>query len=625
MEKFRKLLLSSGGVALLLVAIVAINIISSRLFVRGDLTQDDVYSLSDGTKSIIEKLATDVSFQLYFSRSSKELPVMIKTYATRVEEVLREYAARSGGRIKVEVYDPKPDSDEEVAARRYGISPVRLPSGSEMYFGVAMLFGGKDVAIPYLDPRREEFLEYDISEALLQAQTKDKMKIGVLSSLPVMGGGMDMQMPGMAGQQPSWALIDALRKSSELVEIRPDAKEIPDGVRVMLLIHPKAIPDALMYAIDQFVMNGGRLIAAVDPMSRVDLAHSGQLAQMSGKMPEAFSDLPKLFSAWDIEYKKDELVGDLKYTVRVNAGGVVTPYPFWMNLDDQVFSKNTPITSKLGSMLYAEGGWIKLKDGSPHKLEALISTSKESGSASAQMATFMGPADFAKELKADPANEVRVLAGLLTGKLKSAFSEGAPSESAVKTPHLVESKEDAAVVVIADTDFASDNNAVDRIQFGPQVILRPRNDNLNFLFNAIEFLGGSSDLISIRSRGRLARPFTRVQDLQVTAQKRYQQEEQKLSDQINELQKKLNDMQQQRSSGSQFSLSSEQQIAIENFRNQEKAARERRREVRKSLREDIEGLGKVLVAANMLIVPIGVGIFGVSVFSRRSRRTRSKN
>jgi ABC-type uncharacterized transport system involved in gliding motility auxiliary subunit len=606
-------------VLLLLVAIVAVNIISSRLFFRGDLTQDKVYSLSEGTKNILEKLNSDVTLQLYFSRSSAELPTMLKTYATRVEELLREFAARSGGKMRVEVYDPKPDSDEEVWARRYGISPVRLPSGADLYFGVAFLYGGKDVAIPYLDPRREEFLEYDVSEALLQTQSKDKLKVGVVSSLPVMGGGMDMAMLQMGGQSPSWAVVEALRKSHDVVEIKTDAKEIPADVKVLLMIHPKMMPEPFVYAVDQFVMNGGRLIVAVDPMSRVDLAQSAQFQQMGGQMPDPSSDLPRLFTAWDLDYKKSDLVGDLKYTVRVNAGGMVTPYPFWMNMDEQVFSKASPITSKLGTMLIAESGAFKLKDGSPHKFESLITTSKDSGTASAQMASIMGPADFAKELKVD--GQERIIAGFLTGKLKSAFSTP-PADASTAQPHLSEAKEEAAVLVIADSDFMTDGNAVDRIQFGPQVILRPKNDNLNFVFNAIEFMGGSSDLISIRSRGRLARPFTKVQDLQVAAQKKYQQEEQKLSDQINELQKKLNELQQQRSSGSHFNMSSEQQAAIQDFRNQEKAARERRREVRKSLREDIESLGKTLVAANMLVVPLGVGIFGVSVFARRSRRRK---
>jgi len=618
MKIWKRLFMTSSGIGLLLVGMIAINIISSRLFFRGDLTQDKVYSLSEGTRNILSKLSNEVTFQLYFSKSSPELPVMIKTYASRVEEVLREYAARSGGKITVEVYDPKPDSDEEVWARRYGMSPVRLPSGAEMYFGVALLYGGKDVAIPYLDPRREEFLEYDVSEALLQTQSATKLKIGIASSLPVIGGGGSPFMGG--GGSQTWAFVEQLKRNSEVQEIKPDAKVIPEDVKVLILMHPKGMSDSFAYAVDQFVLGGGSVIVAVDPMSRVDLGQAAQMAQMGGQMPETSSDAPKLFQAWDVVYNKSELVGDLTYTVRVNAGGMVTPYPFFMNMDDQVFSKNSPITSKLGSMLIAEGGHFKLKDGSPFKMEALISTSKESGTASAQMAAFMGPADLAKEMKADGTQ--RVIAAMITGKFKSAFGAGAPADSSTGKGHIAEAANDVAVMVIADTDFLFDGNAVDRIQFGPQVILRPKNDNVNFLANAVETLGGNMDLISIRSRGRIARPFTKVQEIQVDAQKRYQEEEQRLSARINELQKELNDLQAQRAGGSRFTLSNEQQLKIDSFRAEEKAARERRREVRKGLREDIEKLGKRLVAANMLVMPLGIGAFGVVMHVNRGRRRK---
>jgi ABC-2 type transport system permease protein len=211
---------------------------------------------------------------------------------------------------------------------------------------------------------------------------------------------------------------------------------------------------------------------------------------------------------------------------------------------------------------------------------------------------------------------------MITGKFKSAFGTGAPADSSTGKGHVAEAANDVAVLVIADTDFLFDGNAIDRIQFGPQVILRPKNDNVNFLANAVETLGGNMDLISIRSRGRIARPFTKVQEIQVDAQKRYQEEEQRLSNRINELQKELNDIQAQRAGGSRFTLSNEQQVKIDSFRAEEKAARERRREVRKGLREDIEKLGKRLVAANMLMMPFGIGAFGVVMHINRGRRRK---
>jgi ABC-type uncharacterized transport system involved in gliding motility auxiliary subunit len=619
MQKFKRLFTTSGGVGLLVIAVLAINVISSKLYVRADLTSEKIYSLSEGSAKIIDKLQNDVTVQLYFSKSSGELPVAIKTYASRVEELLNEYAGLSSGKISVEVLDPKADSDEEVWARRYGISSVRLPSGNELYFGIALLYGGKDVAIPYLDPRREEFLEYDISEALLQTQSSDKIKVGIYSSLPVISAVAPSPMVPQRGPK-TWAFVEQLKKYVDVESVSDTVSEIDSDIKVLMILHPKAIVDKFAYAIDQFLLRGGRLIVAVDPFSRVELSLKGQMGMMNQKIPDVGSDFEKFFRAWGIEYNRNEILGDLQYSAQVNAGGQVVPYPFWMNMGKGAFSDQSAISSKLSQVLFGEGGAVKLKAEQPLKFEALVKTTKQSGFAPASLASIMGARDFAGQLKVD--NQSKAIVGLLTGKFKSAFAKGKPSGNESAAPHIAEAAEPGAVLIIADTDFMHDSNAVSRIQFGPQVILRPRNDNLNLIYNGVEFLGGSDDLISIRSRGRLARPFTTVQELQAKAQERYQKEEQSLSKEINELQKKLTEMQQQRSSGSRFSLQATQITEIEKFRVKEKEARERRREVRKGLREDIESLGKKLIAVNMLIMPLMIGGLGVVVFGRRNRRSK---
>jgi ABC-type uncharacterized transport system involved in gliding motility auxiliary subunit len=615
---------TTTGLLVLVLAVVSLNIIASRLLFRADLTQDKVFSLSDGTRSILQKLDRDVTVKMFFSRSIKELPPLIKTYATRVEEVLQEYSNASGGHITVEVIDPKPDTDDEEWALKYGLNGVRLPKGDQMFFGVVLIAGTQEVVIPYLDPRREEFLEYDLSEALVSTMRKDRAKIGIMSSLPVTGGGPGHQFGGEEGD--TWALVNDLKRNFEVENIGTDAKEIPAGVKVLIVLHPKNLSDQTLYAIDQYVLSGGRLIAAVDPMSRTDLQINGQQMRMSGQMPQMASDLNKLFAAWDIEYDPGTMAGDTALATQINAGGVMTAYPFFVSLSEANLAQNSIITGNLKNLLVAEGGALTQKAGSAHKFEPLMTLTKDSGTANAAMAAFMMPADLARDMKID--GKERVMAAMVSGKFKSAFPGGRPAggeqegQQAAGAPHKAEADGEGTIVVIADVDMFADHNAVDKFRFGPQVMLRARNDNLNFLFNAADFLGGSEDLIAIRSKGRIARPFTRVAEIQKNAQKRWQSEEEQLTTQLNDLQKKLGEMQAQRTDGNRFVLTADQQAEIARFRDQERDVKRRRREVRKNLREDIERMGRQVVAANMLFVPLAATVIGVGVFFRRGRRHR---
>ncbi len=622
----KKLTTTGSGLAMLALVVLAVNIIASRLSTRVDVTSEKVFSLSEGTEKILEKLDSEVTAKLYFSRSLKELPVVVKTYATRVEEVLTEYAARSGGKLKLETLDPKPDTDDEEWAQRYGINAARLPSGESMFFGIVFQQGAKEVVIPYLDPRREELLEYDLSEALVSVFRKETAKIAIASSLPVMGGGGAQAMGG--GEGP-WVFVTDLKRNFDVQELLPSTREIAPEIQVVVLIHPKNLDETTLYAVDQFVLRGGRLIAIVDPLSRVDLMMAS--AMQRGQMPDASSDLAKLFGAWGLEYDKAKLVGDATMATRINAGGAELSYPFFMSVGETAFNAQSVIAGKLRQMLLGEPGSIALKAGTTGvTLEPLITTTKESGTAQAMLAGIMGPQDVMREMKLD--GQERVLAGLLKGKLKGAFAaapadapppeggSGAPPPR--QLPHLAESAGESTVLVIADTDFLFDGNAVEKFPFGNQMMVRMRNDNLSFLSNAVDFLGGSQDLISIRSRGRIARPFTRVAALQASAQKRWQAEEERLTKELTDLQGKLNDLQKQRTDGNRFVLTAEQQKKIDDFREQERAVKKARRDVRRNLREDIERLGNRLVALNMLVVPFACTVFGAVVFARRGRRRK---
>jgi len=285
--KMKKMTTTVGGVALLAVAVICFNIITSRISYRADVTQDKLFSLSQGTKNFLGKLDDEISIKIYFSRSLRDLPPAIKIYATRVEEVLREYAANSRGNIRLQVIDPRPDTDDEEWARKAGIQGVRLPNGDEMFFGVVLAYKDKEAAIPYLDPRREEQLEYDLTEALVNIRRVEKSKIAVVSWLPVAAG--DAPNPMGGGQGEDWVFVTELRKSTDVRVLEPSLTEVPSDISVLLVLHPKEPSEAFEYAVDQFVMRGGRVIIAVDPFSRTDLAINGRQAQMMGRMPSSSS------------------------------------------------------------------------------------------------------------------------------------------------------------------------------------------------------------------------------------------------------------------------------------------------------------------------------------------------
>lgn len=611
---------SASKFVLFAIASVAVWIIVSQFYFRVDLTEDKAFSLSEGSLNIAAKVEEPVTARLYYSKSVSEVPVMIKQYGTRVEEVLKEFAAGSDGQMTVEFIDPRPDTDEEEWARKYGISGAQLPNGDEFYLGVVFLSAEKEQVIPYLDPRKEELLEYDLAEALVKLGSTKKPTIGVVSSLPVMGSGAP-QMPGMPpqGGQEEWAVIGGLKNFFEVEEVKADAETLPESVTILILMHPKNLSEKLTYAIDQFLLKGGRLIVAVDPFSRIDRAMSGGGGMMGGRMAQASSDLPRLFKTWGIEYAPTKVVGDFARGTMIGVGGQRITYPFFMTMMPGDFDQESRMTSQLKQVLFAEGGSLAFKDPGGLKFTPLLQTDADSGTSEAMMASMIPPAEFAARFKPD--GKKRTLAALLSGKFKSSFSK---APEGVAGGHVAEAAEENTIFLVADVDFLHDSNSVNKMRFGPQVIMSPRNDNLNLILNAAEYLGGSQDLLTIRSSGQLSRPFTRVMEIQKAAQARWQAEEDELSKKLQDLQSKLQDLQASRTDGNRLNLSASQAAEIRRFRDEEAAIRKRRREVRKNLREDIENLGHTLIAANMLILPLCISGFGVMVFRRRTNRARDE-
>jgi ABC-type uncharacterized transport system involved in gliding motility auxiliary subunit len=620
-----------AGLLLLLVIIGAVVVTLGNLRLRHDFTADKLYTLSDGSRRLLAGLPEDVTLKFFFNRSSPAVPMFVKSYARQVEDLLKEYALAAQGRIVVETYDPKADSDEEEWAQRYGIQPQ--PTGvmtPPIYFGIVAVSGEREETLPALTPQGEATLEYDLSRLVSRAATAVRPVIGVLSDLPVMGAPPMQPMMRPAAPQP-WYAIQELQRDFEVRTVSRDAAAIEPGITTLLVIHPKNLPPKTLYAIDQFVMRGGRLVACVDPLSLADLKsqQQNQMAMM-GMGGQNSSSLDPLFSAWGIGFEPGKLLADNRALTRVGNNGRVEESPVFLSLRAANMNRQDLLTAQLDQILMPYAGILSDATGDDIAFEPLISSSDAACRVDAQMAMF-GAEALRGQLKPDGLRHV--IAARLSGPFKSAYPEGAPAgdpapEEGSEAPaapaggHLAACAEPNTMLVIADCDFLSDDVAVRQVEmmFGFRT-LQAQGDNLAFLANAVEKLSGSAELAAIRSRGTSQRPFTRVDELEFRAMNAWRQEEENLSAELQQTQQQLNELQNRKQGSQKFILSKEQEEAIRRFQQKQADVKRQLKQVRRNLTRDIERLGVRVKILNIAGIPLLVTLFGIArgVLGRRSQ------
>lgn len=622
-----------GSVAMLLICLVVVNLMAFFLPLRFDLTEERLYTISTGSRNIIAGLQDPVRINFYYSRNNSELPPNFKTYAQRVQELLEEYQTLSNGKLILEISDPKPDTEEEEWAQKYGIKQIRLPSGNTVYFGAIVSMLDQEMTLPYFDQRREKFLEYDISQAIQKVSSTSTSKIGLLSVLNLQGG-----RSMIPGQPPAekWVFLSELEKSVAVENLALTTEEIPDDISLLLVLHPRGFSPRLQYAIDQYVLRGGRLVVLLDPNARIDMTSP---ENQFGQQPQLSSDLPELLKQWGVDYDVSKVVGDQLNAIQVNTGQGVMSFPMWMTFRSDSLDQEHPITAQLENLLFVEAGALKKADESQTEFTPLLSLSAQSGLIEAFKLRFSSPDQLSREMQVDA--DSKAVMAITSGNFSTAFPDGQPvkeqkesqspqtaEESKEETPlkhsHLDQAVERNSILIFSDVDFISDQFSVQKMNFLGQSIIQPTNDNLNLLLNAAEHLSGNEALMSIRSRGRFSRPFTRLLALQQQAQLRHQAEEKLLLAQLEEVQQRLNSLLESAGNEGQTEviLPPEVQLEIKKFREEERQARRNLREVRKILRQDIELLGQGLLLLNMLLVPLIVGIIGVIVYRRRTRQRR---
>lgn len=624
-----------AAVALAAALFLALNVLSQTALrtARLDLTEGRLYTLSGGTRAMLESMAEPITVRFFFSESlAADLPGF-RQYAQRVRELLETYAARAGGAMALQVIDPEPFSPAEDEAVALGLRGVPLTEqGERLYFGMAATNTTDDLeVVPFFQDAREAFLEYDLTRAFYRLANPKRPVIGLISTLPV-DGGFDPQR----GAQPAWTVAEQIRQLFELRDLTTEVAEVPEDVDVLMVVHPRDLPGATRYAIDQFVLGGGKAMVFVDPFSEA----AAGIPDPENPMRLHNSRLPGLFAAWGVELAPGMIVGD-RLTARKVRGGtrerpVAVDYIAWLALGADNFDHENIVTAQLGAINVATAGALSPVEGASTEFTPLIRSSNEAMLFGRMHVQFMpDPAQLLADFAAT--GESYVMAARVSGPAETAFPDGPPPPEDDSAAAGEDEGEDAApalpkghraasdgpinVLIVADSDLLSDRFWVQAGNFIGQDVIVPVADNGAFAVNALDVYAGSSELIGLRSRRTSDRPFTVVRALERQAEERFRETEEMLQAQVRETEAQLAELQ-VGGDGSQPVLTPEQQESIAAFRERLVSTRRQLREVQLALRRDIERLGAGLQFLNVALVPILVALVGLVVALLRARRRR---
>jgi len=632
-------LYTTSGLLIGAVLLFAVNIFASTFFhsARVDLTEGNLYTLAEGTRAVLSKIQEPITLRFYVSKKQLAGLPGINSYAVRVEEMLKELQREANGKLRLLVLDPEPFSEEEDRAVSYGLQGVPLDDtgATTFYFGlVGSNALDKEEVIPFFNPDRSEYLEYDLAKLIHQLSTNKEPVIGLISTIPLEGPATERFFQPGAGEP--LVIYEQMQQLFDVRNLEVTVDRIPEDVDVLMLVHPKDLSDKTLYAIDQFVLGGGRALVFVDPY-----AESAEPTNpMMGGQPPAASDLNKLLQSWGVELASGVVAGDLAAAKKVQFSSgmrpVVVDYPVWIDVRSGQMAADDVITARLDSVTLATAGVLEKRSDATSTFQPLLRTTNKAAKIStARLGMFADPQDLLRGFR--PEGEF-VLAARITGSVKSAFPDGAPkaeeTEQDEEKPieendappageHLVQSKDSINVIVVADTDMLQDRFWVQVQNFLGQRIAVPSAANGSFVISALDNLLGSNDLISVRNRSGFARPFTVLRELQQEAEQQFLDKEKQLRDQLRETEQKLNQLQQSKTGDDSLILSAEQEAELQRFRDERIRIRKELRDVQHELRKSIENMEDWMKFLNIGLMPILVGITGLVVGMYRMRRKRA--
>lgn len=620
-QKQRKI----GLTALLLLGLGFLAaLVASNALLRGlriDLTENNLYTISPGTRQVLQSIDEPINLYYFFSdRETADIP-FLRTYATRVREMLEEFVAQADGRLVLQIVDPLPFSEDEDRATQFGLEPVSLGTlGESIFFGLAGTNSvGGEQTIGFFQPDKEAFLEYDLAKLVYSLSSPDKPIVGLLAGVS-MTEGFNPQIQQMT--EP-WVVTTQARQLFDVRALTPGLAAIEDDIDILWIVHPQDLDATTLYAVDQFVLGGGRALIFVDPLAEIDMAN----ADPTGMAMGSASNLEQLFDAWGLNFSAANVVGDNRYALSISGGFGARPVRHLglVGLDTASIDPEDVVTSGLGSINVGTAGHFTVEDDAAIELVPLLVSSTEAAELPTSRFQFLAnPETLLDDFI--PSGEQYVFAARVIGPLTTAFPAGPPAppegggDASAPWGAQLTSSDSANIIVVGDVDILSDRLWVQSQSFLGQQIITPFANNGDFIINALDNLSGSAALIGIRARASFSRPFTTVDELRRQADAQFRQTEQQLQAELDETEQRLGALQEARTDQGSLLMSTEQQEEIERFLGEQVRIRSELRAVRRELDSSIEGLGTALRVINIGLMPLLLTVAALAVVFVRRRK-----
>ncbi len=622
------------AIVLAMIALAGFNLFASQMLrqYRVDFTEEKLFTISDATRKVLNKLEEPVTLRLYFSRSLAERAPLYADYGARVKALLRHYADLSHGMLKMEVINPEPFSDEEDRAIAAGLQAIPLGDGQNAYFGlVGENATDQREVIPFLSAERAEYLEYDLTKLVHKLNTPHKKVVGVITSLPMFGG-----FTPRGGRRDDWAVVLQMREFYKVIPIEETAKAVPSTVDVLLIITPAKMSDELARSVDAFALSGKPVIVHADPWNEAAAIDRNLIGKSALK---ADDPVAKMLSAWGVKVSTGRIVGDITFARKVifNNGGreQAASYLVWMELDRRAFARpGDPLFANVNNMIVGSAGALEKAKDAKITFEPLVRTSDRAMLMSTDYMAMPNPLELLAAYK--PGGKPLVLAARMKGKARSAFAGAEPDKAAKDgaTKEAAAEKKAASatsrtgrvnLLVFADSDMLSDRFWATRRRISEtQTMIIPAAANATFLLNALEQMSGGGALSGLRGRSLKQRPFVRVEEIRRVAERKFRARERELKEKLKEAEKRLSSIK-ARVEGGKVVISEKDRDLIVQVRSEILALRRSLRDVQRALVRDIENLGFWLKAVNIAGVALVVALIALVVaLVRRARARRAR-
>ncbi len=619
----KKKLISGTGLILATCLFIALVILANTALTtwRVDLTENKLFTLSKGTINILENLEEPVQLDYYFSQKAMSDFPSLANYGVRVRDMLEEYSAHANGKLLLNIIDPETFSESEDQAVASGLKTVQANNASERaYFGMVGTNSTDDEkVIPFFQTNRESAIEYDITKLIYNLAYPDKRVVGVISQLPIMGNEND-------ADQPTWTIINALKEFFDVKDLSNNIDELDQKTDVLMLVHPKKLKNDELYAIDQYLLRGGKAIIFLDPLAEQDKSQPDPA--QPNTLPKLDSYLPALLEQWGLEMSKEKIVGDINAAMRVQANSPRGPqeidYLPWLRMTQNNFNADDFSTSELNLVHMGTVGSIEIKEDKGMSITPLIQTSKQSSKLERDLILFQrDPTVILNNFIAG--DKQLLLAARVMGKAASAFLDGNPAEDEGGEQIVDENfvgEGDINVILVSDTDIMADHFWVRTQKMFGVDVPQPIANNGDFVINSIENLSGNTDMISLRGRGKYSRPFVKVESIRKKAEEQFRQREKLLQASLDETEKKIQNLQQEQGSEKSYLLNNKLTAEIEQFRNERLATRKELRGVQHELKKNIEALGAQLRFINIGLIPLLITLLALMIgIYRATKRT----